>query len=244
MPRPGTAALVIIGNEILTGKIRDENGPFFLAELRALGVEVRRIEVVPDELDAIADAVNRCRAQALHVLTSGGIGPTHDDVTVPAVAQALGRKVVHHPYLVECLKGFWPDALTPARMRLAEAPEGAEVIVSAALRFPLIVAESVYIFPGVPELLRAKFEAVRERFRSAPFHLRVVYVRESEVNIVPCIDRTVAAHPEVALGSYPRFDHAEWQVKLTVESKDAGSVQRAVDHLVAQLPPGSVVRVE
>jgi len=245
MPRrSSTAAIVVIGNEILSGKTQDDNGPFLIRELRALGTEVCRLEVVPDEVELIADAVRRCREAAAHVLTSGGIGPTHDDVTVAGVARALDRKVVHHPVLLDCLKSFWTDGLTPARLRLAEVPDGAEVVMSAALRFPLIVAENVYIFPGVPELLRAKFDAVRDRFRAAPFHLRTIFVRESETNIAQCLDRTLEAHPTVALGSYPRFDHPEWKVKLTVESRDAAAVESAVRFLVGALPAGSVVRVE
>src|SRR5262245_8474121 len=109
MTRSGTAAIVVIGNEILSGKTLDENGPYLIRELRALGTEVCRVEVVPDDVEIIADAVRRCLAAAERVLTSGGIGPTLDDVSVAGVARALGRKVVHHPVLLDCIRSFWPD---------------------------------------------------------------------------------------------------------------------------------------
>ena len=122
-----TAAILVIGNEILSAKVVDENGPFLARELRALGVELRRIETVPDEVPLIVDALKRCLASARWVFTSGGIGPTHDDVTIAAIAQAFGRKVVLDEGTLGLLRARYGEKLNAARTRLAEIPEGARV---------------------------------------------------------------------------------------------------------------------
>ncbi len=131
-PPPGTAALVIIGNEVLSAKVVDENGPWLLGELRSLGVEVRRVETVPDEIPLIVESVQRACAAAAHVFTSGGIGPTHDDVTIAALARAFDRRVVTDPRSLELLQakieGKSGRRMNAAQRRLAEVPEGAQLL--------------------------------------------------------------------------------------------------------------------
>lgn len=243
-PPPHTAALVLVGTEILSGKIRDENGAYLLRELRALGVETRRVEVVPDEEDLIVDAVLRCRKVARHVFTSGGIGTTHDDVTVPAVARALGRRVIHHPEIVALLRGHWGDALNPVKLRLAEVPEGAELVWGEprTLRFPAILVDEVLILPGVPSLFVEKVDAAKERYRAPPIVLSNIYISVGETTIAETLTEATHRFAGISIGSYPRFDDPDHKVRVTVESRDAALVAACTEWLVEALGSG-VLRV-
>jgi molybdenum cofactor synthesis domain-containing protein len=239
-----TAGIIVIGNEILSGKVTDTNSPFLTRELRRLGVTVRRILTIPDELDDIAAAVAEFHRVYDVVFTSGGVGPTHDDVTMEGVARGLGRKVLRHPAIEGKIREFFKDKVNDARLKMSEVPEGTELIVDGRLGFPTIKCENVYILPGIPEILEQKFEALRDRFAASPYHLRVVYTREGEGTIAEHLNATLAAFPELLLGSYPKLGDPEYAVKLTLESKDEGYVGRALAHLLSLLPPESVVRTE
>jgi molybdenum cofactor synthesis domain-containing protein len=236
-PTPHTAALVLIGNEILSGKIRDDNGSYLLRELRGLGVDVRRVEIVPDEEDLIVDAVRRCREQAVHLFTSGGIGLTHDDVTVPAVARALDRPVIRHPELLAMLRSFYGDAMDDFHARLAEVPEGAELLWGRPrnLRFPAILADDILILPGVPSLFVEKFEAIKERYRAPPIVLVNLFLGVGEDRIAGLLTEATVRFPGIAIGSYPRFDAADHKVKVTVESRDPAIVKDCADFLRSRL---------
>ena len=239
-----TAGLIVIGNEILSGKVVDTNASFLTRELRALGVELRRIVTIPDELSEIAAAVREFRDRFDVVFTSGGIGPTHDDVTIAGVALGLGRAVVRHPLIESKLREFYGAQANAARLKMADVPEGAELIVDAKLGFPTIQCENVYVLPGIPQLFEQKFLMLRDRFVSTPYVLRVVYTRAGEGAIAEHLDATLAAFPDLQLGSYPKLGDAEYAVKLTLESKDGAYVERALAHLLGLLAPENVVRTE
>jgi molybdenum cofactor synthesis domain-containing protein len=239
-----SAAAVVIGNEILSGKVTDTNSPFLATELRALGVALQRIAVVRDELDEIAAEVRTCSETFDVVFTSGGVGPTHDDITIEGIARALGRKVVSHPDIESKLRVFYGDKINRARLKMAEVPEGAELITDVSLNFPTIKVENIYILPGIPEIFRQKFESLKPRFQAAPYCLKVVYTGVGEGTIAEFLDDTLRQFPELLLGSYPKIDHPEYMVKVTLESKDAAYVERALRHLLRVLPAGSVVRTE
>lgn len=249
-PPPHTAALLIIGNEILSGKIRDENGPYLLRELRALGVETRRVETVPDEIDLIVDALHRCRAAGQHVFTSGGVGPTHDDVTIAAVAKALDRKVIREPTLEAMLREWYGDRLREAHLRLAEIPEGARLIWgdTTQLRFPALEVDDVLVLPGVPSLFVQKFEVVKERYRAPPISLANLFLSVGEGSIAALLTEATARFATIAIGSYPRFDDADHRVKVTIESRDTAEVAACtrwlVEGLTTQLGAESIVRLE
>jgi molybdenum cofactor synthesis domain-containing protein len=239
-----TAAICIIGNEILSGKTRDENGPWLTAELRGLGVEVRRIETVPDEPPLIIDSVRRCKEAAKWVFTSGGVGPTLDDLTIPAVAAAFGRRALRHPRLEAIVRRHYGDRTNDALLRMAEVPEGATLIDAAGLLYPAVMIEEVYILPGVPRFLKEKFTAIKERFRAAPIHLRSIYVSVGEGEISAALDDTAGRFAGVLIGSYPRFDTDEYRVRLTLESRDRAAVDAATEHLRRLLPAGAALKVE
>lgn len=239
-----TAGLIVVGNEILSGKVVDTNGPFLARELRALGVELRRILTIPDEVDEIAAAIRAFHAAYDVVFTSGGIGPTHDDVTVEGVAAGLGRRVVRHPAIEARLREFYAAQANEARLKMADVPEGAELVVDRQLGFPTMVVDGIYVLPGIPSLFEQKFRGLRERFAADPYHLRVVYTKEGEGSIAEHLNATLAAYPALMLGSYPKLGDPEYAVRLTLESKDRAYVDAALAHLLRLLPAEWVVRVE
>src|SRR5690348_15065107 len=171
-----TAGIAIIGEEILSGKVGDENARLLIAELRELGVRLRRISVIPDEADLIAREVAEQSRAFDYVFTSGGVGPTHDDVTMEGIARGFGTRVVRIPELEALLRKYYGAALTEAHLRLAEAPEGAEMVFGSDMHWPVVRYKNVHILPGVPGLFRKKFLAIREQFRAAPFALGRVFV--------------------------------------------------------------------
>jgi molybdenum cofactor synthesis domain-containing protein len=241
---PRTAGIIVIGNEILSGRVRDANSHYLASELRALGVDLRRIAVVPDEAEAIAGEVAGCSSRYDFVFTAGGVGPTHDDVTMEGVARGLGLGTAVNPALAEIIRERCGIEANDSAMKMAELPEGAEIIEVEGLRFPPVVVKNVYVFPGIPEYLRKKFSALRERFRAVPYALRKVYVDEEECYIAPLLDAVVEEFGDVHIGSYPVVDVPGYRVVVTLESTDDGTLGRAYEKLLALLPEEAVVRSE
>src|SRR6201986_750901 len=147
--RQKTAAIVVIGNEILTGKSVDQNASFLIGELHELGVALRRITVIPDELETIARAVQECAGGFDYVFTSGGIGPTHDDVIIAGVALAFDRPVIRHAQLESMLRAYFGEGIDEARLRLADIPDGSDLLYDSGMRWPVLGTENVYVLPGV-----------------------------------------------------------------------------------------------
>jgi molybdenum cofactor synthesis domain-containing protein len=221
-----TAAVIVIGNEILSGKFRDENGPYLIERLRVLGCDLKRLVTVPDVVEDIAAEVRHCSAAYDFVFTSGGVGPTHDDVTAEAVALAFDVPLEQRPELVAILRRYnVPE--NEATLRMASAPLGAELVDHAGLRYPVLCMRNVWMFPGIPRLLREKFENVAERFAGEAVQVARVYTTEHETSIAARLDDLAARHPEVDFGSYPRFGEGAYRVIITLESRDPDALQRA-----------------
>ncbi len=237
-----TAGIVLIGNELLSGKVVDANAAYLCRQFRELGVEVRKISVIPDEVELIAREVREFRAAYTWVFTSGGVGPTHDDVTIEGIARGLGVGVVRHPELVARLEELYKGRLNPARLKMAEIPDGAELLAMDSLIVPVLAIENVFVFPGVPEIFRQKFEAIKERFRERPFLLRSVYVRIGEGTLAEHLNAMVREFPDLLCGSYPEFSNPEYRVRVTLESKEPDYLERALGYLLARLPLDAVVR--
>jgi molybdenum cofactor synthesis domain-containing protein len=228
-----TARLVIIGNEILSGKVVDTNGPHLLRRLRQVGVRCTGIAVVPDELDRIAAAVREASQEAGVVFTTGGVGPTHDDCTMEAIAQAFGVPLVQDPELVRLLTEVWKAPATAVRLRMARVPQGAEV--TAGHRFPQVRFRNVWILPGVPQLMRSKFEAIAEQLQGAPLACAALRTMQRESDIAEHLEATDAAFQEIEIGSYPRWDTDEYRVLVTLEGPDSARVEAALHDLAARL---------
>ena len=231
-----------MGNEILSGKIVDANAAYLCRELRELGVDVRRISVIADEVTIIAEEVRAFSRAFDIVFTSGGVGPTHDDVTIEGVARAMDVPVVRHPTLVGLLERYYGGAPTEAALRMAEVPEGAE-LVAQSLRFPTVLMRNVYVLPGVPEIFRQKFDALRERFRDRPFHLKCVFVRIGEGTLAAHLNELLVDFPDLLLGSYPELSNPEYRVKVTLESRDDVYLEGALGRFLARLPADAIVKV-
>lgn len=226
-----TAALVIIGQELLSGKVVDQNVAFLTSSLYALGVEVRRVLFVTDRSEDIVEAVSWVQPRHDYIFTTGGMGPTHDDVTLAAVAEALGRPLVHSPSLERLLETIYGLEPGPERVRLSRIPEGAELFYPEGGRFPQLKVDNVYLFPGVPSIVRSKFAAIADRFRSEPIFSEVLRIERSELEIVHLLNAAVEAHPLVSVGSYPQYDEGQERVLLTLDSRDQGELSRAVGTL-------------
>lgn len=239
-----TAGIMVIGNEILSGKIVDTNSSYLCQELRLLGVDVRRILVVPDDIAIIADDVAQCARAFDYVFTTGGVGPTHDDVTIEAIAHGMQRRLMIHPELDALLNHLWAERPSSARAKMATVPEGAVLLMEPDLPIPVLQVENVYIFPGIPQLLRRKFESIKERFRESPYYVRAVYVRSRESDFTHLLDTIVGEFPALLLGSYPVVAHPDYRVKLTLESKDLADVTSACDRLLALFPHEAIYKVE
>jgi molybdenum cofactor synthesis domain-containing protein len=239
-----TAGIVLIGNELLSGKVVDTNASYLCRELRGLGVSVRKISVIPDEVDLIAAEVGEFSRAHDVVFTSGGVGPTHDDVTMEGVARAMGVPIVRDERLVALIARHARGPLNEARLKMAEVPEGAELVAGEQLMFPAVVARNVYILPGVPEIFRQKFEALKERFRDSPYFLASVFVGIGEGTLAEHLNDLLRTHPDLMLGSYPEFANPEYKVKITLESKDRALMEQAVADLLGRLPADAVIRVE
>ncbi len=240
-----TAGIIIIGNEILSGRVGDCNSSYLASELRTLGVSLMRISVIPDDAEVIGKEAAAFSAIYDYVFTSGGIGPTHDDVTMEGIARGFGAGIVRHPELVKRFRTYYGDRCNAAVMKMAEVPEGAEVIDAVDNTvFPVIVFRNIFIFPGIPKYLIEKFSSIRERFRAPRFYLRRLFLNANEPDIAEILSRAVSEHPDVDFGSYPILDNPEYRIIVTAEARLPGALERSVSDLIRRLPEGSVVKVE
>jgi molybdenum cofactor synthesis domain-containing protein len=239
---PHRAEAVVVGEEILSGKIADQNGPYLAKDLRALGVRLERLTIVPDDVERIAEVVRAAAARVDFVVASGGVGPTLDDLTFEGVARAFDKPLVRYADLARVISEFFGASTTDAHLSMADLPEGSELVYSAGLKFPVVKTRNVYVFPGSPEIFRKKWDGLRERFRGPPFFIRRVFTTLEEGVLAPHLDFVKAAAPEVELGSYPVFDAPDYAVQVTLDARDPVIVDRALKILLDRLGPGVVVR--
>ena len=239
-----TAAAVIIGNEILSGKVDDLNTPRLIEVMAEVGVILQRVVVIADDVETISNDVRACAEMYDHVFTSGGVGPTHDDLTMASIAHGFGVPLVLHPELEQIIETHWKGRVNEAAMKLAQVPEGSTVLAGPDGLWPAVCFRNVYILAGIPKIFAAKLEAIRPHLRGTPNIVRSVYLSSDESSVAALLAKAVAEHPEVQIGSYPRMDDADHRVRVTVESTDAGAVDRAVARLQELLPEDKVIRVE
>jgi len=242
--RERSCALVVVGNEILSGKVQDSNAYFAARELRKIGVALSRIATIPDELALIAAEVAHCSRNFDFVITSGGVGPTHDDLTMEGVARAFNRRLVMHPDLERLIREHFRERSLDAGLKMAEVPEGAVLNEGGDIRFPTVQIENVYVLPGIPQLFETKLLALKSRFATDPYFTRAIYLSAGEGTIAEDLNDCMRNFPELMLGSYPRIGNSEYRVKLTLESKDADYLDRAFRHLMGLLPAEAVVKTE
>jgi molybdenum cofactor synthesis domain-containing protein len=240
-----TAAALIIGNELLSGKIADSNVVVLSRALRSLGVVFRRVVMVLDDIDVIADEVRTLSSSHDYLFTSGGVGPTHDDVTIDAVARSFGVEVVSSPSMEQMLRGYYSDRLTEGHLRMARIPDGARLASNAHMPWPAIIMRNVWVLPGVPEIFQAKMPLVRDLIGAdKPFVSVAVHTTLDEGALKPMLDQVVRDHSDVEIGSYPRWGGNDYRTKLTFDGLDAERVRVARDAFAASLPAESIVKID
>lgn len=241
---PRTAGIILIGDELLSGKVRDTNGQLLIEELRRLGVQVRELHVIGDEIERIVEALELVRPRNDVVFTSGGIGPTHDDKTMAAVAAAFGVELVERPELVELIVQRFGDDPSNPWLKMGSVPAGCELIFHAETRWPVYRMANVYVMPGIPEVFRRQFDHLRPQLCSdCAIHLKTVYVRRHEGFVARVLNALTERFPGVAFGSYPVLDDPEYEVRITVESRDEAVVLEATGAVVAGFEVDAIVRV-
>ncbi len=224
-----TAAVLVIGNEILSGRTRDANVQTIAAGLAAQGIRLREARVVPDEIPVIVAALDALRAAHDYVFTTGGIGSTHDDVTAEAVARAFGRRLVRDPEAVRRLEAHYGRAaLTEARLLMARVPEGAALLDNPVSAAPGFRVENVHVLPGIPRIMQAVFEALRPSLRGGtPMTSQSVTIYVPESVLAPGLGALQARHAAVEVGSYPFFRDDRVGAVIVVRGTDPGAVARA-----------------
>jgi molybdenum cofactor synthesis domain-containing protein len=236
MPNP-TAAMLTIGDEILTGRTRDSNMPHLAQALSAKGIALREARVVPDVIEEIAGAVNALRARYTHVFTSGGIGPTHDDVTADAVAQAFGVPIDVREDARAILAAHYQNPevdLNPARLRMARIPDGAVLIENPVSRAPGFTLGNVHVMAGVPAVFEAMVAGLLPRLTGGrPLLSETLRVNRPEGEIAGPLRLIAEAHPEVSIGSYPFSAAGRLGANLVARSEDAAALAAVVEALRA-----------
>jgi len=240
-----TAAALIIGNEILTGKIADANLVVLARELRAMGIQLRRVVMILDEIDEIAREVRELSSSHDVLVTSGGVGPTHDDLTIEGVARAFGVEAEVEASLEAMLRSYYGDRLTEGHLLMARVPKGARLVSSEVVPWPTVVMRNVWVLPGVPEIFKLKISLLRSDLGDdAPFFSHAVFTTLDEGHIKALLDRVVDAHPDVAIGSYPKWNDPEYKTKLTFDGTCEEHVHAARDAFAADLPEGALVKID
>jgi molybdenum cofactor synthesis domain-containing protein len=232
-----TAAVLIIGNEILSGRTHDANLPYLARALNAVGIRVMEARVIPDDEESIVAAVNACRAEHDHVFTTGGIGPTHDDITSAAVARAFGVPLMRHPVAVDLLTRHYAAAdLNEARLKMAEVPEGAVLIENPVSAAPGFRVGNVWVLPGVPRILQAMVDGLTAGLRGGdPMLSRTVSAFTTESGIAAALADVQRQHVETEIGSYPFVRSGRFGVSLVVRSTDRVALEAATDAVAAML---------
>jgi molybdenum cofactor synthesis domain-containing protein len=243
-----TAALVVIGDEILSGRTQDKNVAQVATWLNDQGIRLAEVRVVPDVIERIADAVNALRSTHDYVFTTGGIGPTHDDITVDAIATALDVPVVIHPDARRILEDYYrdrPGGVTDARLRMARVPEGAELIPNPTSGAPGVKIANVYIMAGVPYIAASMLEALTGKLQGGrPIVSVTVGARAPESDVADLLRETEAAHPGVAIGSYPFFKEGLYGANFVIRSDDEELARTTGEDLSARLREAGYEPVE
>ena len=246
--RTWNAALLVIGDEILSGRTQDKNIAQVALWLNDQGIRLAEVRVVPDDADRIAGTVNELRSAYDYLFTTGGIGPTHDDITVDSIAQALGVPVIVHPDARRILEDYYrdqPGGLTDARLRMARTPEGAELIRNPRSGAPGVRVGNVFILAGVPDIAASMLEGLAGKLEGGrPVVSVTVGARVAESDVADLLRQTEAANPGVAIGSYPFFRDGRHGANFVIRSEDADLARRTGDELSGQLREAGYEPVE
>lgn len=221
-----TACLIIVGNEILSGRTRDANLQYLGTALGEIGIRLMEVRVIADDEAAIVKAVNKCRADYTYVFTTGGIGPTHDDITSASVAKAFGVSLERNAAALECLGRYYkPKDLNEARLRMADVPQGAELIDNPVSQAPGFRLANVYVMAGVPRIMQAMFDGIKNTLRGGAKMLsRTVTIFLPEGLLAQGLAAIQTRHPELEIGSYPFVRLDRLGAAIVVRGTDAAAI--------------------
>lgn len=231
--RNPTAVLIIIGNEILSGRTRDANLSFLGQRCEALGIDLIEARVVQDLESSIVDTVNDYRTRVNYVFTTGGIGPTHDDITSASVAKAFGVELERNAEAVDVMDRYYPPGkLNEARLKMADVPVGATLIDNPVSGAPGFQIENVYVLPGVPSIIQAMFDGMTDRLTGgSPILTESVKTDLTEGTLATKLSEVQAVFEDVSIGSYPFFKAGFLGVNLILRSTDNDRLQEATEHV-------------
>lgn len=235
-----TACLLIIGNEILSGRTQDKNLAYIGEELNSIGIRMMEVRVVPDDEAVIVSTLNEVRPRFDYVFTTGGIGPTHDDITADCVAKAFGVPLIVNPEARAILEAHYePGQLNEARLRMARTPEGATLIENPVSQAPGFQMENVFVMAGIPAIMQAMFQSLRHRLAGgAPLQSKTVTIGLGEGTIAASLGEIQTRFPAVEIGSYPFNRQGNFGVRVVLRSTDEAVLEEAagaVDTMIAAL---------
>jgi molybdenum cofactor synthesis domain-containing protein len=243
-----TAGLLLIGDELLSGRTKDKNLGYIADFLTALGIDLKEARVVADIEDDIVAALNALRGRYTYVFTTGGIGPTHDDITADAVAKAFGVRIDHDPRAVAILKAHYdPAMLNEARMRMARIPQGAELIENPISNAPGFRLANVFVMAGVPKIMQVMLEALAPQLeRGRPMLSATVTAFIGEGDLAKPLKEIQERYPEVVIGSYPFEEQGRFGSNLVLRSRDEDKLKaatREVEEMTKALKASGRVKV-
>ncbi|XP_019877956.2 FAD synthase isoform X1 [Aethina tumida] len=243
-----TTGIIVIGDEILKGEVIDTNSHFLAKGLHKLGLNLNKISVIGDNVEDVCKEVKKFSEHYDYVITSGGIGCTHDDITFEAVGKAFDSPLVVHPELQQiCSKFFNTTDPKHPGMKLAKVPSDAKLNYSQSemkVKYPIISVHNVYIFPGIPQFLEHAFTAAGDQlFKSDnKFYTMYVFCNTTEDKLTQALNSVVKMYPKVQFGSYPSINNSIYKVKITVESNQANLTKEAHDKLILAIPQNFIVK--
>lgn len=234
-----TAAMLVIGDEILSGRTKDKNIGYVAEYLTNMGIDLKEVRVVSDELDDIADAVNALRNRYTYVFTSGGIGPTHDDITADGVSQAFGLPCEHNAEALAILEKHYSKTdleFTEARKRMARTPRGASLIDNPVSKAPGFRIENVHVMAGVPTIMQAMMDSIAPTLKGgAKILSKTVDCPIGEGTIGGPLGEIQENHPDTMIGSYPKFEGGNITTQIVVRGQDDGKIDAAITDVKAMI---------
>jgi molybdenum cofactor synthesis domain-containing protein len=226
-----TAAVLLIGDEVLSGRTKDKNLGFIADYLTVLGIDLREARCVADVEDDIVAAVNALRGRYTYLFTTGGIGPTHDDITTDAVGKAFGVEVIHHPKAVETLVAYFKEIgrdANEARMRMARVPKGATLIENALSKAPGFRMDNVFVMAGVPKVMNAMMDSIAPTLeKGVPMQSRTIALQGGEGDVAKPLGEIQSRYTDVFIGSYPFEGVGGFATNLVVRSRNIASLEKA-----------------
>ena len=239
-PQPqATAAMLAIGDELLSGRTKDKNIGHFAEVMTLSGIDLKEVRIVADEEYAIVEAINALRARYDFVVTSGGIGPTHDDITADAIGAAFGLEVTEHPEAVELLQSYYAGRdleFTPARRRMTRTPVGAKLIANAVSKAPGFSVENVHVMAGVPNVFQAMLDVLLPTLPAGvPLTSKAIPCPFGEGDIGDPLRAIAKRHDGVSIGSYPRFAEGRYSTEIIIRSRDEAAIEAAAIEVEAML---------